>query len=42
MSPQNLHAKLNRNTLTFVELNKIAEITDSRFEQYFIKNNEKI
>lgn len=41
-SPQNFNAKLNRNTLTYDELNLIAETLGVKFEQYFVLSNGEI
>ena len=42
-SPQNLNAKLKRNTLSNEELNKIASVLGATFEQYFVlENGEKV
>lgn len=36
MSPQNLNAKLKRETFTVSDLNQIAEVTGTTFERKFI------
>ena len=38
-TPQNFNAKLKRNTVTQEELNKIANVLDVTFEQYFVLAN---
>lgn len=35
-SPQNFNAKLKRNTVSQIELEKIAEVLGATYEQYFI------
>ena len=43
MSPQNLNAKLKRETFTVSDLDQIAEATGTTFERKFIlMNGEKI
>lgn len=39
MSPQNLNAKLKRETFTIADLDKIAEATGTTFERKFILND---
>ena len=39
MSPQNLNAKLKRETLTVADLDRIAEATGTTFERKFILND---
>lgn len=39
MSPQNLNAKLKRETFTISDLNQIAEATGTIFERKFILND---
>lgn len=39
MSPQNLNAKLKRETFTIADLNRIAEATGTTFERKFILND---
>ena len=42
-TPQNLNAKLKRESLTVVDLEQIAEVTNSSFERKFIlKNGETV
>lgn len=42
-SPQSLNSKMKRRSFTVEELEKIAEVTGSTFERYFIMiNGEKI
>jgi DNA-binding Xre family transcriptional regulator len=42
-TPQNLYAKLKRQSLSVPDLEKIAEALDCKFERYFIlPNGEKI
>lgn len=42
-SPQNLNAKLRRESFTIADLEKIAETVDAKFERNFILvNGEKI
>lgn len=42
-TPQNLNAKLKRESLTVADLEQIAEATDSSFERKFIlKNGETV
>lgn len=38
-SPQNFSAKLKRDTLSYSELNRIADALGATFEQYFVLNN---
>ena len=38
-SPQNLNAKLKRETFTISDLNQIAEVTGTTFERKFILND---
>lgn len=38
-SPQNLNAKLKRETFTVADLDQIAEATGSIFERKFVLNN---
>ncbi|WP_058486866.1 helix-turn-helix domain-containing protein [Defluviitalea phaphyphila] len=38
-SPQNLNAKLKRESFTVAELEKIAEAVDAKFERNFILSN---
>ena len=40
-SPQNFNKKLNRGTVSFEEIIKIAHVLDVRFEQAFILSNGK-
>ncbi len=39
MSPQNLNAKLKRETFTVADLDRIAEATGTTFERKFILND---
>ena len=39
MSPQNLNAKLKRETFTVADLDRIAEATGTSFERKFILND---
>ena len=39
MSPQNLNAKLKRETFTIADLDRIAEATGTTFERKFILND---
>ena len=39
MSPQNLNAKLKRETFTIADLDQIAEATGTTFERKFILND---
>jgi len=42
-SPQNLNAKLKRESFTIAELERIAEAVDAKFERNFVLyNGEKI
>lgn len=42
-SPQNLNAKLKRESFTITELERIAEAVDAKFERNFVLyNGEKI
>ena len=42
-SPQNFTAKLKRNTITQDELNRIADVLNVKYEQYFVlENGEQI
>ena len=42
-TPQNFNAKLKRNTVTREELNQIAKVLGSTYEQYFVlPNGEQI
>lgn len=38
-TPQNLNAKLKRNTLSTEELTQIAKVLNASFEQYFVLPN---
>jgi len=42
-SPQNLNAKLKRESFTIAELERIAEAVDAKFERNFVlSNGEKV
>ncbi len=42
-TPQNLNAKMKRESFSIAELEKIAAAVDSEFERYFVlKSGEKI
>ena len=41
-TPQNVNAKLKRNTITQDELNQIAKALDVTYEQYFVLGNGEL
>ena len=41
-TPQNFNAKLKRETFTVADLEQIADVTDSSFEKFVLKNGETI
>lgn len=41
-TPQNFNTKLKRNTISREELEKIAQVLDAKYEQFFVLSNGEL